>query len=173
MSFKTLLPIDITDDYVKGLQKEEHFLLNRADTISRSDQTKYLEQTISSNNATLFGLFARGELLGTVGAQEIRSTHGAAIGVFVFNKRFLHQGFGKVAVWAGCYLLHHTMQTNLFRAGIRDDNSRSLRVFSACGFEKYDETQHKTRVRVGIKELVKPDGITGERLNLDRRNLTS
>ena len=152
-TFRVLTPDDITEEYLAALRRERHFLSNRDPKITRAEQNRYVEKITCSATSAIFGFFGNAELIGTVGAQDLDSTDGAALGVFIFNSRFANRGFGKIAVWAACYFLHHTMSIDKFRAGIAHNNPISRRVFSACGFSLKEKRTDKLLLSLEITQL--------------------
>jgi RimJ/RimL family protein N-acetyltransferase len=152
-TLRVLTPDDITEEYLVALRRERHFLLNCNPEITRAEQNRYVEKITCSTASAIFGLFGNAELIGTVGVQHLDSADGAALGVFIFNSRFADRGFGKVAVWAACYLVHHTMSVDKFRAGIAHNNPASRRVFSACGFSLKEKRADKLVLSLEITQL--------------------
>jgi len=152
-TFRALNPSDITEAYLVGLRLEGDFLLNRNSEITHAEQAEYVKTITSSTTSAIFGFFANAELIGTVGAQQLDSVDGAALGVFIFDRRFPNRGLGKAAVWAACYLLHHTMGISNFRAGVAHDNPISRRVFIGCGFSLMEHKKEKLLLGMNIEQL--------------------
>jgi len=153
ITFRALNSSDITDKYLEALRLEKHFLLNRNNETTHTDQSKYVEGISKSTASAIFGVFANSDLIGTVGAQQLDSEDGAALGVFIFDRRYANRGLGKAAIWAGCYLLHDTMGTTRFRAGVAHDNPISQRIFIGCGFSLQENKKEKLLFGMHIAQL--------------------
>ena len=166
-TFRCLNPSDITETYLAALRLEGDFLLNRNSEITCAEQSEYVKKITSSTASAIFGFFANAELIGTIGAQQIDSTEGAALGVFIFDSRFANRGLGKAAVWAACYLLHHTMGIANFRAGVAHNNPTSQRVFIGCGFSLIKNKKEKLLLGMNIEKLRVQPLINPQSINLE------
>ena len=175
--FKTMIELDVSQDYVEYLQEQNEYIQNIPADNSVLSQKKYVKGILSSEMDTICGLYIDRKLAGSSGIQTSSTflneffTSGqniASIGILLFNKNYQGIGLGKVLVWASTYLLHECTQTEWFCAGILKRNIASLKSFLACGFKKIDENEDVIKVILNYSELIKPKLIKSEViLNVD------
>ena len=98
---------------------------------------------MTSQHSTIFGLFIDGTLVGSVGCQHLLNPDGVTLGLLIFQETNRKKGYGKLAIWCSCHMLHNSAGISSFRAGIHPSNSASLRLFFRCGFyeTKRDDSQ--------------------------------
>jgi hypothetical protein len=167
--FRNLHPTDVSGEYIHGLKKQNKYLMNVPQKISFESQKNYIEKIIFSNNDCIFGIFVNNDLIGTSGIQLSQNLSKyvnsfeekiATIGIFIFHKKILSSGFGKILVWSSTYLYHFCTGTKWFGAGMENENIPSIKSFLSCGFNKSSYINGITRVYINYEDLIKPDNIT-------------
>lgn len=148
---------DITQSYVESLRRQRAFLENNPKGIDISWQKNYVLGIRESRWNTICGLFGNSKLIGTSGIQNIKPDEQATLGVFVLNLEDRGKGYGKLLVWASCYLVSNVVNVDSFAAGVKEANTASLRSFVSCGFKIVQKNQSGYRLELPILELHKPD----------------
>ncbi len=157
--FRNLWPDDITDEYLYALQQSGQYITNTNSNISRVEQRLYIENILTSQQSTIFGLFIDGTLVGSVGCQNLLNPDGVTLGVLIFQETNRKKGYGKLAIWCSCHMLHNSSGISSFRAGIHPSNSASLRLFYHCGFYEIERDDRKILVEAAYTQVVQPDKV--------------
>ncbi len=159
---------DVTNHYVKALQNQKSYVQNIHADISLEKQKAYVKKIRASKNDAIFGLFVKGQLVGTSGVQNIKGPGFTSIGVLVFDKDERKKGYGKTLVWASAYLLSQTLGCSQFSAGMEKTNIASFKTFKACGYDilkegKYDilkEIKDCFIMKLNASDLVVPEDMS-------------
>ena len=67
--FRTINEIDVSQEYIDGLNEQNEYIENIPGEVSFYSQKKYIKDIINSKNDSICGLFFDGELVGTAGIQ--------------------------------------------------------------------------------------------------------
>jgi RimJ/RimL family protein N-acetyltransferase len=164
-TFRTITSEDVSDNYINGLKEELKFIENIPELINRSSQANYIMNIVNSEKDTICGLFLNSELIGTAGIQNIMEGNRVSIGILLFNKKLRGHGFGKVLIWASCFLANNCRSTISFFAGMSKENLPSLKAFLACGFSIESELPEKYIVSLDNQVLKAPVNITHIRIS--------
>jgi len=175
--FRTINEIDVSQEYIDGLNEQNEYIENIPGEVSFYSQKKYIKDIINSKNDSICGLFFDGELVGTAGIQlslsESRILDTVAqkaklvtIGIFVFNKSYRGMGLGKTLVWAVTYLFHNFTKSEWFGAGMEKENIPSLKSFLSCGFKQVYEDEENYKVLLNYSGLIKPEFIKSEAIEV-------
>lgn len=155
--FRTLLPSEVSSDYVVGLRLEDKYLSNKPDEYTIQSQAAYVTNILNSTHSTLCGLFANGKLMGTAGIQGLGDKLVVPIGIFLFDPSLRGQGFGKVLVWGAAYLTNQVAETTGIYGGMKSENIASRKAFEACGGTTlFIEGEDKNLVTVLHRDLRTP-----------------
>jgi len=163
-AFRTITENDVSEDYIKGLKSEQIYIEHIPTNVNRVSQTHYISKIINSEQDTICGLFLNSELIGTAGIQNIQDGQKASIGVFLFNKATRGHGFGKILIWASCFLTNTEKNILFYFAGMKKENITSLKAFLSCGFNIESELADKYLVKNNIQNLKTPSIVNNIRL---------
>jgi GNAT superfamily N-acetyltransferase len=169
--FRTLTPEDVSQVYVNALKKTRSLVENVPEDINIEWQQSYIEEVLLSPCDTICGLFLDSELIGTAGIQNLAVagtatraiemavgyTYGCTVGTFVLSEMSRGQGYGKVLLWAACYLANRCCGVETFEAGQKKSNIPAVKAGLACGFRAKKESADGVNIEVKIGELVKPE----------------
>jgi len=172
--FRNIFPQDVDMDYVNALRKERLFIENRTDDITIEYQQKYINSILESESDTICGLFSGSKLIGTAGIQNLScdhsknrkmkmavgSTYNTTVGIFILSDLMKGKGYGKILLWASCYLSYCQFGTISIEASMLRQNVSSRKVFLACGFKISAESEAGFNLKLKVDtELVKPECI--------------
>jgi len=162
--YRTILPGDVTKNYISGLKNQNSYLVNNPSDINMEKQKDYVLKKNLSNNDTICGLFINSVLIGTAGLQNITGNGNTTIGIFVFSSNIRGKGFGKTLVWASCLIASYIFNKTIFEAGMEKDNIPSVKSFLSCGFKIISEDEKYHRVQLYLKNLKKPTFINNVKI---------
>ncbi len=154
--YRTILPEDVTNEYISGLKNQNSYLENNPSDINMEKQKDYVLKKKLSNNDSICGLFINSVLIGTAGLQNLTGDGNTSIGIFVFNSNIRGKGFGKTLVWASCLIASYIFNKKIFEAGMEKDNIPSIKSFLSCGFKIINEDERYYKVRLYLKNLIMP-----------------
>ncbi|MDP2685119.1 MAG: GNAT family N-acetyltransferase [bacterium] len=154
--FRTISEKDISEDYLMGLREESKYIKYIPENVNRTAQAQYIRDIIDSERNTICGLFLNSELIGTAGIQNISEGQKVSIGFLLFNKTLRGNGFGKVLVWASCFLTNSDKMSTVFFAGMKKENLASLKACLSCGFIVNSESLDAYIVELLFKDLQIP-----------------
>jgi RimJ/RimL family protein N-acetyltransferase len=151
---KSIIPSDITENYIEGLKRQRKYIQNNPENINIEWQSDYIRKINDSEQDTILGLFYNNVFIGTAGIQNIDKKGRTTIGIFIFNNSYRNMGLGKVLVWSSCKLLNNEFGISEFYAGMKDDNIVSYKSFISVGFSKSDYSMNVIKVQLNINDLI-------------------
>ena len=156
--FRTLMPSEVSSEYVAGLKLENRYLSHKPDQYTIESQATYVSNILDSIHDTLCGLFVDGKLMGTAGIQGVGEKEITPIGIFLFDPSIRGQGFGKVLVWSAAYLTNQVVNMTGIYGGMKSENIASRKAFEACGGTTLSiEGEDKYLVTILHQNLKTPD----------------
>ncbi len=155
--YRAVSPDDVSLGYVEALRDAKEYLTAVSDDLDIDKQKEYVESILNSSNDILLGLFEQDEIIGTSGVQNLIFGGPSSVGVLVIGSRRRGAGFGKTLVWSACSYVSYYFGQREFLAGVRKDNSASMRTFVSCGFEVCEDNGEAVFFSADAANIIKPD----------------
>lgn len=98
---------------------------------------KYFNLTKSKKNILFLGIFTKyyKEHIGNIKFEFPKKNKYATLGIFIGNKKYLNQGYGKKIIKLSCYKIKNDFKIKTFYLGVNKNNLRAFKAYKKLGFK--------------------------------------
>jgi len=151
----------ITDEYVLGLNDPEvnRFLVDvRRNVQTRELVEKYVQSSLETPTALLFGIFMKNDskrMVGTIHISGIEFLHfTASIGVCLFARQVWKKGYALQAIRLAKEYLFGVIGLHYIEAGVYAKNINSINLFTRAGFIEWYRVKDRYRHIDSFEEVI-------------------
>ena len=130
---------DISQKYIKSINQSKFLRYNIKSLINKKIQIEYIDKINNSEDNIIIGIFNKGKLIGTCGAQK-KTKKKYYLGIFIFDENFKGLQLSKIMISFMSNYLKQNNKVTFVYASVNKKNLISHNLFKSLKFiENFNE----------------------------------
>lgn len=130
---------DISQKYIKSINQSKFLRYNIKSLINKKLQIEYIDKINNSEDNIIIGIFNKGKLIGTCGAQK-KTKKKYYLGIFIFDENFKGLQLSKIMISFMSNYLKQNNKVTFVYASVNKKNLISHNLFKSLKFiENFNE----------------------------------
>ena len=130
---------DVSQKYIKSINQSKFLRYNIKSLINKKLQIEYIDKINNSEDNIIIGIFNKGKLIGTCGAQK-KTKKKYYLGIFIFDENFKGLQLSKIMISFMSNYLKQNNKVTFVYASVNKKNLISHNLFKSLKFiENFNE----------------------------------
>ena len=130
---------DVSQKYIKSINQSKFLRYNIKSLINKKLQIEYIDKINNSEDNIIIGIFNKGKLIGTCGAQK-KTKKKYYLGIFIFDENFKCLQLSKIIISFMSNYLKQNNKVTFVYASVNKKNLISHNLFKSLKFiENFNE----------------------------------